>query len=115
MSIERLTVRNEDGFAMPTGIIAHTKVLEKLAEYEDAEEQGLMLRLPCKIGDTIYQVCDDIREYIVTAIGIYEHRIVICTENDETGIGFSFNSDRIGKRYFLTREEAEAALAEMEG
>lgn len=30
------------------------KVLQKLGEYEDAEEQGLLLRLPCKVGDTVY-------------------------------------------------------------
>ncbi len=29
-------------------------ILEKLAGYEDAEEQGLLLRLPCKVGDTVY-------------------------------------------------------------
>ena len=26
----------------------------KLAEYEDLEEQSLLLRLPCKVGDTVY-------------------------------------------------------------
>lgn len=29
---------------------------EKLAAYEDSEEQGLLLRLPCKVGDTVYVV-----------------------------------------------------------
>ena len=29
-------------------------VQEKLREYEQLEEQGLLLRLPCKVGDTIY-------------------------------------------------------------
>lgn len=28
--------------------------MEKLAAYEDAEEQGLLLRLLCKVGDTVY-------------------------------------------------------------
>lgn len=28
--------------------------MEKLAAYEDAEEQGLLLRLPCTVGDTVY-------------------------------------------------------------
>ena len=28
--------------------------MEKLASYEDAEDQGLLLRLPCKVGDTVY-------------------------------------------------------------
>ena len=31
-----------------------TEILEKLGEYEDAEEQGLLLRLLCKVGDTVY-------------------------------------------------------------
>lgn len=30
---------------------------EKLKEYEDIEEQGLLLRLPCKVGDTVYAIC----------------------------------------------------------
>ena len=32
------------------------KAFEKLAEYEDLEEQGLLLRLPCKVGDTVYRI-----------------------------------------------------------
>lgn len=30
--------------------------MEKLADYEDAEEQGLFIRLPCKVGTIIYQI-----------------------------------------------------------
>lgn len=30
------------------------QVLDKLEEYENAEEQGLLLRLPCKVGSTVY-------------------------------------------------------------
>ena len=30
---------------------------KKLAEYEDLEEQGLLLRLPCEVGDTVYAIC----------------------------------------------------------
>ena len=29
--------------------------IQKLAEYEDLEEQGLLLKLPCKVGDTVYR------------------------------------------------------------
>lgn len=29
-------------------------ILQKLAEYEDLEEQGRLLKLPCKVGDTVY-------------------------------------------------------------
>ena len=30
------------------------KVAEKLANYEDLEEQGLLVRLPCKVRDIVY-------------------------------------------------------------
>lgn len=31
---------------------------EKLKEYYDLEEQGLLFRLPCKEGDTVYYICE---------------------------------------------------------
>ena len=31
--------------------------LEELKRYRDLEEQGLLLRLPCKVGDTVYAIC----------------------------------------------------------
>lgn len=30
------------------------KILTKLADYEDLEEQGLLVKLPCKVGDIVY-------------------------------------------------------------
>ena len=30
--------------------------MEKLADYEDAEEQGRLVKLPCKVGDTYYSI-----------------------------------------------------------
>lgn len=32
----------------------NTRVCEKLAEYEDIEEQGKLIKLPCKVGTTVY-------------------------------------------------------------
>lgn len=32
----------------------YIKASEKLAAYEDLEEQGLLVRLPCKVGDIVY-------------------------------------------------------------
>ena len=70
MNMERLTKRDKHGFAHypycfekcdgnGTGIRCQTcdfeeKICDKLAEYEDLEEQGLLLKLPCKVGDTVY-------------------------------------------------------------
>ena len=87
---------------------------DKLAHYEDLEEQGLLLKLPCKVGDTLYQVISSVEEYIVTTFGVYDNRLFVCADNMKTGICFSFNVDKIGKRYFLTKEVAETALAEIE-
>lgn len=56
--MERLTERMEN---VPDGesnvwVKNHDyiKASEKLAEYEDLEEQDLLVRLPCKVGDIVY-------------------------------------------------------------
>ena len=39
--------------------------MEKLADYEDAEEQGRLIKLPCKIGDIIYRVNAGAKEPVI--------------------------------------------------
>lgn len=34
------------------------EAVDKLAEYEDLEEQGKLLTLPCKVGDTVYVLAE---------------------------------------------------------
>ena len=70
----------------------------KLKDYEDLEEQGLLLKLPCKVGDTVYQI---------DAERVYESEVkwIIFDCND-----IAFDERAIGVSIFLTREEAEAAL-----
>ena len=91
----------------------------KLAEYEDLEEQGLLLRLPCRVGSTLYQpISNRINEY--KAIGLcfditrnefmYEVAYQIGLEWHKTTCDF----DCINKTVFLTKEEAEQKLKEME-
>lgn len=41
------------------GYCSQYKVWERLKDYEDMDEQGLLLRLPCKVGSRIYQVIQD--------------------------------------------------------
>ena len=100
---------------------------KKLAEYEDLEEQGLLLRLPCKVGDTIWYVDDDDDNYPIEAkiirIEIKKNYILYYAEEKEDyqTIGFDsddilgFDSDDVGKIVFLTQAEAEQKLKEMEG
>ena len=93
----------------------------KLAEYEDLEEQDLLLRLPCKVGDTLYiitkvfngkEVIGAIGRRKIDSIGgnalnpIY----VISKEPYE----LRFCPSEFGVRVFKTKEKAEAKLREME-
>lgn len=74
--------------------------MDKLADYEDLEEQGLLLRLPYKVGDDIYYI-----------LGV--PRKTPCVV--EKAMFELSDIDRIGKDLFLTRSEAEEKLRELEG
>lgn len=93
-------------------------VYRKLKDYEDAEEQGLLLRLPCKVGDTVYQITRNfISEYQITSETIYPYGIQFnweCTKGIYKNV-VGFADFEINKTVFLTRGEAEAKLKEMEG
>lgn len=92
------------------------EVCKKLAEYETLEEQGLLVRLPCKVGDTVY---------VPTRNFISELRIImISVDMHGTYFGWRLNSgiypnldgfsgSKLGKTVFFTREEAEKKLEEM--
>lgn len=88
------------------------EIYEKLAAYEDAEEQGLLPRLPCKVGDVLWwtDAFGDLCSSEVNSMFIEQgiDGIVI-----ETWI-CNINGKEIGKTAFLTQEEAEQALARME-
>lgn len=86
--------------------------MEKLAAYEDAEDQGLLLRLPCKVGSNIYRITDDgVDTAECREIRVADEEMYI--ESDTWCDWISF--DKIGKTVFLTEAEAEAKLAEMRG
>lgn len=69
------------------------KAIERLAEYEDVEENSLLVWLPCKVGDTVYQT-DGVRIYESTI-----KEVIFDTEN------IAFDERALGKTVFLTREE----------
>ena len=91
-----------------TGDCKHLKaMIEKLAAYEDAEEQGLLLKLPCKVGDTVWFVGNKF-------VNDYEIRRFIVGETIRgTDYWNSFSIDDIGKTVFLTQAEAKQKLKEM--
>ena len=90
--------------------------IEKLATYEDLEEQGLLVRLPCKVGDTMFRINkgakNPIIELTVTQIDITRRSYNLEVIDRDCGELMCFKDD-IGKSVFLTREEAENKLEEM--
>lgn len=118
--MERLTTKFHNGYLFNLPGVNDEKAQEeyveklsmKLGEYEDAEEQGLLLRLPCKVGTPVYMVEQDCGgdtldcrsggcegcEYLYRYIEENEFQLYMC--------------EQIGKNVFFTREAAEAALAE---
>lgn len=102
-------------------------MVEKLAEYEDLEEQGGLIKLPCKVGDTVWDNdCGRPCAYTITAFSFGECEEYICEPvttketvfyyaNSSGSITGSFAESEIGKSVFLTKSEAEAKLKELRG
>ena len=92
------------------------KVLEKLATYEDLEEQGLLVRLPCKVGDILFRINKGARNPIikmkVSQITMTSKSYNIKAIEEDYGEVF-FSDEVIGVKAFLTREEAEKKLEVM--
>lgn len=100
---------------------------DKLAEYEDLEEQGKLPKLPCAVGDTLYVnnvmqgwrfrcFKKEDRPYEVKVIFIGLSGADNCMHVVfSNGCIFQFWFSDIGKTIFLTKEEAESALKELEG
>lgn len=85
--------------------------LDKLAMYEDLEEQGRLLKLPCKIGDTVWNYsCFGLRDYKVTYMGFDKDGLLYF--DCESGITYSFRCylKDFKDKIFLTKSEAEAKL-----
>lgn len=106
--------------------------MEKLSSYEDAEDQGLLLRFPCGIGSDVYIIPsktnyklnilslhpDNNRVYHqkVSLITFTENGWYIkCDKDREYAIERILSEKMYKETWFLSQEEAEAKLKEMEG
>lgn len=91
-------------------------MIKKLADYEDLEEQGLLVRLPCKVGDIMFRINkgakNPVIELTVTQIDITTRSYNLEVIDRDYGELMCFKND-IGRTIFLTREEAEKKLEEM--
>ena len=88
--------------------------MEKLADYEDAEEQGRLVKLPCKIGTEVYDITwwDDVQEKVVVKGKAYYRTV---HKHKVTKLPFTYSDiDNFGKTVFLTKSEAEQKLKVVE-
>lgn len=127
--MERLTMTSDKGGVAftfdlevncrPSEALKILRLAEKLKEYEDLEEQGLLLRLPCKVGDKVYipghKFPSEIWEICINGNGVFANYVEYeySPELTELWDDGDFAIKDIGKTVFLTQEEAEQALREM--
>lgn len=96
--MERLTMKTEDGYERVNIWTKNQQLIDKLAYYENLEEQGRLVKLPCKVEDDVY--------YILGILNKTPCAIDKCT--------FELSDiNKIGKTLFLTKSEAEAKLKEL--
>ncbi len=105
---------------------AMAELREKLKEYEDLEEQGRLVKLPCKVGDTVYVNgvlgCDEAERYRVIRVDYHSTlgtgrnefyiEALLCADPDSS---IAFYDNQFDKTVFLTKSEAEAKLEELRG
>ena len=96
--------------------------LEKSKEYQQLEEQSRLIKLPCKVGDTIYAVGEIVKEYKVISMSYHSNkptnRSEFCIETlpvNGSRVVVTFYDKEFGKNVFLTKSEAEAKLKELRG
>ena len=98
--------------------------IKKLAEYETAEEEGRLVVLPCKVGDAVYVIEDKYYEYLYHK-GIQKGHVCrfeydkkwfawIHIDGCNKDLQIAYKTSNFNQTVFLTREEAEKALQEME-
>lgn len=86
--------------------------LEELKRYKAAEQQGLLVKLPCKIGDAIYRMTPEtlvpITRDIIMQITICDGFVLLHGE-----VISEIDAAEIGETAFLSMEEAEQKLKEL--
>lgn len=104
--------------------------INKCADYEDLEEKGLLLKLPCKVGTKVWYInerlekqgkrkvtvffVDDGSVDNITLGGVMIPQIEVCNNKENSWITFDYKEDW-NKTVFLTQAEAEEALKKMKG
>lgn len=91
------------------------ELLEELKSYKEAEEQGLLVRLPCKVGDDLYCIVNgEVKKLKVHSFGVPDFEIIDIEFKYVDGFKIVRFVGEVGKTVFLTREEAEKKLEEIQ-
>lgn len=92
------------------------RMIKKLADYEDAEEQGLLLRLPVAVGEEVYCIANFGEGYEICKNYVTSYQTAPKEIGGVIARGYmGANLGIVGKTVFATKEEAESALAEKGG
>ena len=115
---------NDDGGCINGCIVP--KLYKHLAEYEDLEEQGLLLKLPCKVGTVAYLIDHNFVRMERKPIKCIIDEFTVDRYNDCYAVlngaekfymmrrFRAINIKQFGETIFLTKEEAEKALDRLE-
>lgn len=94
-----------------------SKLSGELAKYKEAEKEGCLLVLPCKVGDVVWEItydCDADDDICVFPTDVCSNCNIgkrVIKPHKVTSLTMAvFYYEKFGETIFLTREEAEAAL-----
>lgn len=83
---------------------------ERLLELSQAEKDGRLVVLPCKVGDTLYSTTyGEIKPFVVASFEMYGKDLIAVEQ-----VKLEWEIRIVGKTAFLTREEAEAEMKKRE-
>lgn len=89
---------------------AEQEGVARLLELAEADKDGRLVVLPCKVGDTVYFALLGriIEKQVFSIVSFLNSTRIYCDGTSEY-----FRPEDIGKTFFLTRDEAEKALEAM--
>ena len=89
--------------------------ISRLVEIAEADKEGRVIVLPCEVGHAAYWVHNGIiTDCHINRIQVNRKGVFLCLKNKKSHGAFRVDTC-LGKTVFLTREEAEKALAERKG
>lgn len=120
--------KDDYGTSFSSCYMEETSIIEDALDmyYEKLKEEGKILKLPCKIGDTIYTVNNSLQqkpfEYEIELVGYSSHIseegfksgfYFAARQKNDTQIIHEFEDKDINKTVFLSKKDAEKKLSEI--